>query len=223
MTKNTALDASADASKEIKCPHCGTVFTIDEAEYADIVRQVRTVEFENELHSRLAEAETAKQTEIALAEVKIAQQSQKVTAEKDVEIQRLKSELKAVSTDQELAVTKAVSAAEKKVSEAESRLQLQAAEQQLLNAALRESHSKELALKEELIERYKNMKAKLSVKLLGETLEQHCETEFDRMRSLAFPRAEFSKDNDASGGTKGDYVFRASASMGSSTSRSCLR
>ncbi len=200
--------APIHATHEIRCPHCGTVFTIDEAEYADIAQQVRTVEFETELHDRLAEAEKAKQTEIALVEARVLQQSQKAAAEKDVEIQRLSAELKSAATVQELAVNKAVSAAEKQLTDVQSKLALQAAEQRAKDAAINESHSKELALKDELIDRYKDMKAKLSVKLLGETLEQHCETEFNRMRALAFPNAEFGKDNDASGGTKGDYVFR---------------
>jgi hypothetical protein len=200
--------APIEAVHEIKCPHCQAVFTIDEAEYADIVRQVRTVEFEKDLHARLAEAEKVKQAEIALAEAKVAQTAQEAAVEKDAEILRLNAELKAAATAQELAVTKAVSDADKQVTEARSKLALQVAEQKAHDAALKESHSKELALKDELIERYKDMKAKLSVKLLGETLEQHCETEFNRMRSLAFPIAEFGKDNDASGGTKGDYVFR---------------
>ncbi|MGK3950950.1 DUF2130 domain-containing protein [Microbacterium sp. I2] len=199
---------STIASNEIKCPHCGTLFTIDEAQYADIVQQVRTTEFEHELHARLAEAEKSKATEIALAVANATQQAQKVSAAKDTEIQQLKSELKSAATDQELAVAKAVSAAEKNLNEAKSKLELQAAEQKVKDAALKESHTKELALKDELIDRYKDMKAKLSVKLLGETLEQHCEIEFNRMRSLAFPNAEFGKDNDASAGTKGDYVFR---------------
>ncbi len=201
-------NASIGATNEIKCPHCGTVFTIDEAEYADIVQQVRTVEFEKQLHARLAEAEKATQTEIELAEAKVAQQAQKAVAEKESDIQRLKSELQQAATLQELAVTKAVSTAEKRLTEAENLLALQTAEQKVKDAALSESHTKELALKDDLIERYKDMKAKLSVKLLGETLEQHCEIEFNRTRSLAFPNAEFGKDNDASGGTKGDYVFR---------------
>lgn len=101
-----------------------------------------------------------------------------------------------------------MSTAEKELSETRNKQALRAAEQKVNDAALKESHARELALKEELIERYKDMKAKLSVKLLGETLEQHCETEFNRMRSLAFPNAEFGKDNDAAAGSKGDYVFR---------------
>lgn len=231
-------------TRDIKCPHCGTPFTVDESEYADIVRQVRTTEFESELHARLAEAERTKQAEIALAEAKLAKQSQLTAAEKDAEIERLKielenadtvqelasakaaqqsqkamaekeseiqnlrAELEKAATLQELAVTKAVTAAEKQLSEAENLLALQRAEQEAKDAALSESHSKDLALRDELIERFKDMKAKLSVKLLGETLEQHCETEFNRVRSLAFPNAAFGKDNDASAGTKGDYVFR---------------
>ncbi|MFF1632647.1 DUF2130 domain-containing protein [Leifsonia sp. NPDC058248] len=231
-------------AKEIKCPHCGTAFTIDEAEYADIAQQIRTAEFESDLHARLAEADKAKQTEIELAEAKVAQRAQQAAAEKDAEIERLKTELinadtakelaatkvtqvaqktaaeqdalierlkgelEMAAATQELAITKAVSVAEKQVGDAENQLALRAAEQKVKDAALRETHTKELALKDELIERLKDMKAKLSVKLLGETLELHCENEFNRARSLAFPNAEFGKDNDASGGTKGDYVFR---------------
>lgn len=195
-------------TNEIKCPHCGTAFTIDEAQYANIAHQVRTVEFEKELHGRLADAEKAKQTEITLAEAKAAQQAQKAAAEKDARIQHLTAELDKAATIQELAVTKAVSDAEKQLSDAQNQLALQKAEQNVNDVALKESHSKELAIKDELIERYKDVKAKLSVKMLGETLEQHCETEFNRIRSLAFPNAAFGKDNDASAGTKGDYVFR---------------
>jgi len=196
------------ALNEIKCPHCGTPFTIDKAQYADIVQQVRNTEFEQDLHARLAAADKAKQAEIALAVANAAQQAQKASVAKDAEIQQLKSELKSAATDQELAVAKPVSAVEKDLEKAKSTLALQSAEQKVKDAALKESHSKELALKDELIDRYKDMKAKLSVKLLGESLEQHCETEFNRMRSLAFPNATFGKDNDTSAGTKGDYVFR---------------
>ncbi len=265
---------------EIKCPHCGTVFTIDEADYVSLVQQVRTVEFEKELHARLAEGEKANKAEIKLAEAKVAQQAQeaatkqdaeiqrlkneiqgagivqalaiataaeeaqkalndkdsqiarlkaelegadtaqalaiakvgeeaqKTAAEKDADIQRLQAELDKAGTTQELALAKAVSAVQHKLDQAENKLALQEAEQKVTEGALKESHSKEIALKDDLIERLKDLKAKLSVKLLGEDLEQHCETELNRVRALAFPNAEFGKDNDASGGTKGDYVFR---------------
>lgn len=229
---------------EIKCPHCGTVFAIDEAEYASLVQQVRTVEFEKELHARLAEAEKVKKAEIELAEAKVAQQAQeaaakkdaeiqrlkvelegtdtaqalavakvgeaaqKTAAEKDAEIQRLKAELDKVGTTQELAVTKAVSAVKEQLGEAEHKLALQTAQQDAKESALRESHSKEIALLQEQVEQYRDFKAKQSVKLLGESLEQHCETEFNRVRAMAFPNAKFGKDNDTSTGTKGDYIFR---------------
>lgn len=200
--------APPNVTNEVTCPHCGTAFTVDEAQYADIVQQVRTVEFEAELHTRLAEAEKVKQTEIALAVANATRQEHEAAAAKDVEIERLNATIKAAATDQELAVAKAISAVEKELSSVKSRLELQTAEQKVKDATLKESHAKELAVKDDLIARYKDMKAKLSVKLLGETLEQHCEIEFNRMRSLAFPNAEFGKDNDASAGTKGDYVFR---------------
>ncbi|MCA0306411.1 MAG: DUF2130 domain-containing protein [Actinobacteria bacterium] len=265
---------------EIKCPHCGTVFTIDEAEYASLVQQVRTAEFEKELHSRLAEADKTKKAEIALAEAKVAQLAQEVAAKKDAEIQRLESEIegagksqslaiakadqeaqKALSekdaeiqrltselagagnaqqlalekaagealrtaaekdveiehlrseldkagTSQELAVTRAVAVVQQKLGEAENKLVVQAAEQQAKESSLKESHSKEIALLQEQVEQYRDFKAKQSVKLLGESLEQHCETEFNRVRAMAFPNAKFGKDNDASTGTKGDYILR---------------
>lgn len=229
---------------EIKCPHCGTVFTIDEADYANLVQQVRTVEFEKELHARLAEAAKAKSVEIELAEAKVAQQAQQAAAQKDAEIQRLKNEIEgagtaqalaiakaaeeaqktlgekdvqierlkagldSAGTTQELALEKAVSAVKRKLDQAENKLALQEAERKATEAALKESHSKEIAIKDDFIDRLKDLKAKLSVKLLGETLEQHCENEFNRVRALAFPNAMFGKDNDSSRGSKGDYVFR---------------
>ncbi len=197
-----------ETAHEIKCPHCGTVFTIDEAEYANIAHQVRTAGFQKDLHDRLADAEKAKRAEIALAVAEAAQLSQKLVSKKDSEIQQLKGAISAAATDRELAVTKAVRAAERKLDDATGELKRHAAEQRAKDAAVKESHSRELALKDEMIDRLKDMKAKLSVKLLGETLEQHCEIEFNRARSLAFPNAQFGKDNNVSGGTKGDYVFR---------------
>lgn len=196
------------ATNQITCPHCGIAFTIDEANYADIVQQVRTAEFDGELHTRLAEAEKVKAAEIALAVANAAQQFQQLTAKTNAEVLTLQAELKSADTERKLAVANAVAATEKQLGEAQSRLELLAAEQKINDGALKESHAKDLALKDELIERLKDMKAKLSVKMLGETLEQHCDTEFNRMRSLAFANAEFGKDNDASTGTKGDYVFR---------------
>src|SRR6478672_3131168 len=103
MNQTTAIGAT----NEIKCPHCGTVFTIDEAKYADIVQQVRTAEFEKELHDRLAEAEKVKKAEIELAEAKVAQRTQQAAAEKDAEIQRMKNEIEGADTAQALAIARA--------------------------------------------------------------------------------------------------------------------
>lgn len=199
---------TSSLTHEVKCPHCSAVFTVDEAQYAAIAQQVRTAEFDKELHARLAEADKVKRAEIELAQVTAARRAQKDAAEKDLQIAKQKAELEKAATAQELAVTRAVSTADKKLDAAENRLALQKAEQKVNDAALAKSHSEELAVRDDHIERLKDLKAKLSVKLLGETLEQHCAIEFDRMRSLGFSHATFEKDNDASAGTKGDYVFR---------------
>jgi len=144
----------------------------------------------------------------ALALANAANEAQEALGEKNVEIERLKAELGSAGTVHELALEKAVSAVKQQLGQAENNLALQDAERKVTEAALKESHSNEIALKDGVIDRLMDWKAKLSVKLLGETLEQHCETEFNRVRALAFPNAEFGKDNDSSGGTKGDYVFR---------------
>lgn len=193
---------------EIKCPHCGTAFTIDEAQYAEIAQQVRTAEFDQEMHARLADAEKVKQSEIALAVATAVKQSQDEASSKDIEIARLAADLKSAETKQELAVVKAKATAEKERAALEGKLANQTADQLMRETALTEAHAKEIAVKDELISRYKDMKAKLSVKMLGETLEQHCEVEFNRIRSLGFPNAEFGKDSDVSSGSKGDYIFR---------------
>lgn len=202
------ITASTPSTTEIKCPHCGTLFAIDGVQYASIIGQVRNAEFETELHARLTEAEKVKAAEIARAVSDTALKAQQEAATKGAEIEKLRAEAKAADTVRDLAVATAMSEAQQNLNAANAKLALQSAEQKAKDAALRESHAKELALKDDLIERYKDMKARLSVKLLGETLEQHCETEFNRMRSLAFPDALFGKDSDAASGTKGDYVFR---------------
>lgn len=204
MTSTT----SKPATSEIRCPHCGTLFAIDGAQYASIIGQVRNAEFESELHARLAQAEKVKAAEIARAVSDTALKAQQQATAKDAEIEKLRAEAQSAETVRDLAVAMAISEAQQSLDAANAKLALQSAEQKAKDAALRESHTKELALKDELIERYKDMKARLSVKLLGETLEQHCEIEFNRMRSLAFPDAQFGKDTDTASGTKGDYVFR---------------
>jgi hypothetical protein len=262
---------------EIICPHCGKAFKIDEAGYADILKQVRDREFEKQLHERLELAEQDKRNAVELAETKVASALQKAAAAKDAEIQELKAKLDAGEVARKLAVTEALSAVEKQRDALASELaqakqdnkaaseladqkllhelQMAAAakeaeilglqakleaievaqklaitealsgiekerddlkngleraelEKQLAETSLKDKYETQIKDRDDAIERLRDMKARLSTKMVGETLEQHCETEFNRIRATAFPRAYFEKDNDARSGSKGDYIFR---------------
>lgn len=226
---------------EIKCPHCGNAFTIDEASYADILKQVRDETFESQLNDRLEAAEREKRTAIELAEARVAKELADVAVKKDLEIERLKEELKssselvqakvagehkdeAAKKDAEIARLKAeldkadvasqlvlkdaISAIEKERDELKRDLEAKEAEAKLQESALKERYEVQIKDRDDTIERLKDMKAKLSTKMVGETLEQHCEIEFNKLRATAFLRAYFEKDNDAKTGSKGDYIFR---------------
>ncbi|MBU1447020.1 MAG: DUF2130 domain-containing protein [Gammaproteobacteria bacterium] len=262
---------------EIICPHCGKAFKIDEAGYADILKQVRDREFEKQLRDRLELAEHEKriavelaETKVAsefhkaaavmdveikelkgkldagevarklaviealsavekerdalanelekanndkqassnLAEVKLLNELQKAAATKDTEIQALKATLDASVVAQKLAITEAVSSVEKERDELKSGLERVELEKQLAEKSLRDKYETQIKDREGEIERLRDMKARLSTKMVGETLELHCETEFNRIRAMAFPRAYFEKDNDSRTGSKGDYIFR---------------
>ena len=193
---------------EIVCPHCGKAFKIDEAGYADILKQVRDGEFEKQLHERLALAERDKRNAVELAETKLASAMQKVAVAKDSEIQRLQAKLDAGEVARELAVTRALSALEKERDALKGGLQRAELEKQLAEKSLKDKYETQIKDRDDAIERLKDMKARLSTKMVGETLEQHCETEFNRIRAMAFPKAYFEKDNDARTGSKGDYIFR---------------
>lgn len=195
---------------EIICPHCQKAFKIDEAGYADILKQVRNVEFEDELHQRLELAANEKQNAIELAETKAAAEAQKAVADKDSEIQDLKAKLDKVEVAQKLAINEAVGAAEKERDELKGDLDRTKLEMQLAETALTDKYETQIRDRDEAIERLRDLKARLSTKMVGETLEQHCETTFNQIRATAFPMAYFEKDNDASSGSKGDYVFRDS-------------
>ena len=221
---------------EIICPHCGKAFKIDEAGYADILKQVRDREFEKQLHERLELAEQDKRNAVELAQIKIASELQKAAAAKDAEIQELKARLvnelqkSAASKDaeiqaikakldatevaQKLAINEAVSAVEKERDELKSGLKRAELEKQLAEKSLKDKYETQIKDRDDAIERLRDMKARLSTKMVGETLEQHCETEFNRIRATAFPRAYFEKDNDARTGSKGDYIFRDSDEAG---------
>ncbi|PHR51583.1 DUF2130 domain-containing protein [Cycloclasticus sp.] len=234
--------------QDIHCPECKKAFKIDEAGYADIVKQVRDSEFTQQLNERLDIAEKEKINAVELAKQQATNDAQKKSAAKDAEIQDLKARLEAGDTSKQLAVSEAVKAVEKERDDLANRLrqaelekkaaselaaanhsnQLQKTsaekdkEIQHLKAVLSAKESEktmsEISLKdkyetrindlEDTIERLKDMKARLSTKMVGETLEQHCETEFNRIRPTAFPKSYFEKDNDARTGSKGDYIFR---------------
>ncbi len=262
---------------EIICPHCSKAFKIDEAAYADILKQVRDGAFEQQLHERLELAEqdkrnavelaqaqvasamqktaVAKDSEIQalkakldagevarklavsealsavqkerdalaneldqarreklaaaeLAEAKLANGLQNAAATKDAEVQGLKAKLDATELIQKLAITEAVNAVARERDELKNGLARAELENQLAEKSLKDKYETQIKDRDDAIERLRDMKARLSTKMVGETLEQHCETEFNRIRATAFPRAYFEKDNDARTGSKGDYIFR---------------
>lgn len=193
---------------EIICPHCNKAFKIDEAGYADILKQVRDGEFEQQLHERLELAEQEKRNAVALAEAKLANVSQQAAAAKDAEIQALKSKLEAGGMAQQLAIAQALGSVEKERDAFKSGLERAQLEKALAEKSLKDKYETQLKDRDDAIERLRDMKARLSTKMVGETLEQHCETEFNRIRATAFPRAYFEKDNDARSGSKGDFIFR---------------
>ena len=194
--------------KEIICPHCNKAFKVDEAGYADILKQVRNSEFEQELHERLERAEKDKQAALDLAKERAAGELLKAAAAKESEIQTLKSKLDSIETQQKLALREALAEVEKQRDTLANDLKQAELKKELSEQSLKEKYETQIKDRDEAIERLRDMKAKLSTKMVGETLEQHCETEFNRLRATAFTRAYFEKDNDARSGSKGDYIFR---------------
>ncbi|MDA9474706.1 hypothetical protein XI03_09345 [Bradyrhizobium sp. CCBAU 65884] len=160
------------------------------------------------LANALAEAEREKKAASELAEALLASEQHKITAAKEKEIQELKAKLQAVELEKKLAVTEAVGTLEKERDELKNGIKQVQLEKQLSEQSLKDKYETQIKDRDDAIERLKDMKARLSTKMVGETLEQHCETEFNRVRSMAFPRAYFEKDNDARTGSKGDYIFR---------------
>ena len=209
---------------EIKCPNCGQVFQVDASGYAQIVQQVRDQEFAMELHRREQELARRQEQERTIARMEQEKKLDEALsrkdgalADKDREIDRLKAQLDKAETEKKLAVTEAVQSKEKELSEKEAeitrlqgdiKVKEQAAE--LKENSLIQQHQGELKLRDEEIERLKDFKARQSTKMVGESLEQHCMTQFNQIRMTAFPNAYFEKDNDARTGSKGDFIFRES-------------
>ena len=163
---------------------------------------------EQELLERVKSLEQEKESAARLAEANAKNVSQADTARKDAEIAELRAQLHATTTEKQLAVTEAVSRVEKERDQLASELKSKDTEKQLLESNLRDKFTNELKTKDEMIAYYKDMKARLSTKMVGETLEQHCEIEFEKLRATAFQGATFGKDNDARNGSKGDYIYR---------------
>jgi hypothetical protein len=195
---------------EITCPNCHKTFTIDGAGFADILKQVRNTEFDKELHERMEILEKDKESAVLLAEQKTKNELMADSSLKDTEIARLKSQLVSTDTEKKLAVMEAVNVIAKEKDKLSSELWLKETEKHILESSLKDKYESELKSKDEMIAYYKDMKAKLSTKMIGETLETHCETEFNKIRATAFPDAYFEKDNDSKTGSKGDYIYRES-------------
>lgn len=193
---------------EIMCPNCNKAFKIDETSYADILKQVRDNEFEKQLNSRLGLAEKEKIAAIELEKIKVTSELDKKAAVKDAEIQELKAKIHNSEIITKLSINEAVNAVVKERDALKSDLDRVPLEKQLAENILKDTYEKQIKDRDDKIERLLDMKARLSTKMVGETLEQHCETEFNRIRPAAFSKAYFEKDNDARSGSKGDYIFR---------------
>lgn len=221
---------------EIICPNCKTVFKVDETSFANILKQVRDHQFEEELQTRLNLAEKAKESAVKLAEANLKnslqadllEKDRKISelkaqntlelsqqlAKKESEISEMKSKIEKAEIEKKLSVTEATQKIEKERDQLINDLKSKETEKQLLEKSLKEKFSIELKAKDEMIDRYKDMKLKLSTKMIGESLEQHCETEFNKLRSTAFQKAYFEKDNDSRSGSKGDYIYRETDDAG---------
>lgn len=193
---------------EIKCPKCGESFKVDEASFADIVKQVRDHEFENALHEQVESA-------VKIAKLEAESSLKDSATQKDIEISKkvaeladLKAKLNAKDTENELAVARAVKLLEQERDQLKIKLSSEELDKQRIETSLKEKYETQIKDRDDSIERLRDMKAKLNIKLLGENLEQHCQNEFNNVRSAMFPYAYFDKDNEAIDGTKGDYIYR---------------
>ena len=208
---------------EIKCPKCGEMFKVDESGYAELLSQVRNEAFEEELHKRAEELEARNKADIQLAKMEQEKSfneaitdKDKELADKELEIQQLKNKLAMGDSEKKLAVSEAVRDKEKEIAdinaaviELKSQLANQKNESALKEKSIEESYKNQLKLKDEQIEQYKDFKARQSTKMVGESLEQHCQIQFNTIRMTAFPNAYFEKDNAvSSSGSKGDFIFR---------------
>ena len=193
---------------EIKCPNCGKVFQIDEKDYESIVKQIRNHEFEEEIQRREKEFTKEKNNELEKLENKLNLKNTIELSNKDKEIEKLKSQIKQSDTENKLALKDAIQEKEIEISNLKKQIELNEKEYQIKEQNLKESHEKEIKTKDQEIELYKDMKLKLSTKMIGESLEQHCKNQYNEFLRPVLKNAYFEKDNDAKSGSKGDFIFR---------------
>jgi hypothetical protein len=201
--------------QEIKCPKCGEVFQVDESGYAAIVKQVRDREFAKELKDREERLRQEQAKDLELINMQSSEklnkelsQRDKILSDKDVEIATLKAQMEQMENEKAIAVTNATFEKEKEILLLNSQIENNEKSSQLNEQAIKADYEAKLKEKEEQISYYKDLKARQSTKMVGETLEQHCEIEFNKIRATAFPKAYFEKDNNSSSGSKGDYIYR---------------
>lgn len=201
-------------STEIKCPKCGTIFTVDESEYATLLEQVRTKEFDASVKKETDRIMRDMKKDAELAAMKAAAENASIVAQKDTYIAELKAKLEHESENLTYKIEKAISKKEKEIYELKSTIQTSENQYNEAKRLLVSQYEKELEMKDEAIAYLKDYKTKLSTKMVGENHEQHCENKFNEMRMVAFPHAEFGKDNDAKTGSKGDYIYRETTDDG---------
>ncbi len=237
--------------KELKCPNCGSVFSVDEADYASIVSQVKTLEFDAEVESRLKEIMKQNKIQQEADSMKISQKYQEQLNSKEIELSKKENEIvklqarldsfnqakqleletERAKTNEEIVRLKSIikqnesniqvaileernkvkdliQTKENSLIELRSQIELKQKEATIREASIKEDYERQLKQKQELVDYYKDLKAKLSTKMIGESLEVHCSNEFNRVRTSMYPNAYFDKDNDASHGSKGDFIFR---------------
>lgn len=194
---------------EIKCPHCGEVFAVSESGYEEILRSVRTEELEREVKSRAEAIERESDGRLKLLEAEKNAELQRYTREYETKIRELEHSLELSAANSALNIKSATEEKEKRIIELEGRLKADEYKHSVDTKALEERHAAALREKDEQIEYYRDFKARMSTKMIGESLERHCEDEFNRLRATAFPNAYFEKDNSVSAsGSKGDFIFR---------------
>ena len=228
---------------EIICPNCKKAFKVDEAGFADILKQVRDHQFEEELANRLELADKEKDSAVKLAEAnvkstlqdEIAKRDKEILelkasssselaeklADKELEISEMRSKIQNSEIEKKLEISESIREIEKERDKLASDLEIKETEKKLLEKSIEEKFNTQLTMKDETIKmkddeigRLKDFKQKLSTKMVGESLELHCEVEFNKLRATAFQNAHFDKDNDSSGGTKGDYIYRENDNEG---------